>query len=220
MGILWVFLGWGTLYAQENLTAYWQPSAALNYPVSETYSHNFALQNRNYIFDNEETQLSVRQVDLIHFSNLKVQDNQSIALGILYRFRETFDGGLNELRLTQQYNITSKPFVLRYGHRLRAEQRITLAKVIHRFRYRFAIDFPLKGEKLDVGEPYLVSNVESLLSAARAQRPQYDARFTLHMGWKLSELIKFQFGAEYRTEDIAQDLQHVLFFLSTLNVSL
>ncbi len=218
--MLWVCLGWGTLYAQENLTAYWQPSAAVNYAVSEIYSHNFSLQNRNYIFDDEETQLSVRQLDLVHFSNLKVQDNQSIALGVLYRFRETFYGGANELRLTQQYNITSKPFVVRYGHRLRTEQRITSVRVTHRFRYRFTLDLPLKGEKLDVGEPYLVSNMESLLSVAKEKQPQYDARFTLHLGWKLSEQMKLQLGVEYRTEDIAQDLQHVLFFLSALNVSL
>ncbi|MEM1259793.1 MAG: DUF2490 domain-containing protein [Bacteroidota bacterium] len=219
-GMLLVCLGLGSVRAQENLTAYWQPSVALNYTVSETYSHNFSLQNRNYIFDDEEAQLSIRQLDLVHFSNLKLQDNQSIALGILYRFRETFDGGANELRLTQQYNTTSKPFVVRYGHRLRTEQRITSERVTHRFRYRFTIDFPLNGEKLDVGEPYLVSNLESLLSVAKEKQPQYDARFTLHLGWKLSERIKLQFGAEYRTEDFGQDLQHVLFFLSALNVSL
>lgn len=217
---LLVFLGWGQIVAQENLTGYWQPSIAVNYGVTETYSHNFSVQNRNYVYNDERSQLSVRQLDFVHFSNLKLQDNQSIALGILYRFRETFDGGANELRLTQQYNITSKPFVIRYGHRLRSEQRITSVRVTHRFRYRFTVDFPLRGEKLDVGEPYLVTNLESLLSTAKEKQPQYDARLTMHLGWKLSERIKFQFGAEYRTEDFAQDLEHVLFFLSTLNVSL
>ena len=208
------------LHSQENLTAYWQPSIAINYKVTETYSHNFSAQNRNYVFDNEETQLSARQLDFTHFSNLQLRDNQSIALGILYRFREAFDGGASELRLTQQYNITSKPLVVRYGQRFRAEQRITSVRTIHRFRYRFTIDLPLRGEKLDIGEPYFVANVESLLSLAKGKQSQYDARFTTHLGWKLSEHTKLQFGTEYRTEDFAQDLQHVLFFLSTLNVSL
>lgn len=218
--MVWVCLGWVSLHAQEKLTVYWQPSAAVNYDVSESYSHHFSLQNRNYVFDNEQTQLSTRQVDLVHFSNINVRDNQSIALGLLYRFRETFDGGSNELRLTQQYNITSKPFAIRFGHRLRAEQRISSARTTHRFRYRFAVDFPLKGEKLDIGEPYLVSNLESLFSFAKEKQPQYDARFALHLGWKLSQHIKLQFGAEYRKEDIAQDVQQLLFFLSALNMSL
>ena len=211
-----VFLG----QTQENLTAYWQPSLAINYGVTETYSHNFSLQNRNYVFDDEALQLSVRQLDLVHFSNLQLQDNQSIAFGILYRFREAFDHGTNELRLTQQYNITSKPFVVRYGQRWRTEQRITRARTTHRFRYRFSLDFPLQGEKLDVGEPYFVGNAESLLSIANGTLPQYDARLTLNLGWRVSDTSKFQFGVEYRTEDFSQDLQHVLFFLSTFNVSL
>ena len=213
-------LSFGIVMAQENLTGYWQPAVALNYKVTETYMHNFSIQKRNYVFDDEEVQLNIRQLDFVHFSNLKLQDNQSIALGILYRFRETFDGGSNELRLTQQYNITSKPFVVRYGHRVRAEQRITSNRTTHRFRYRFTLDFPLQGEKLDIGEPYFVTNIESLLSVARESLPQYDLRFTAHLGWKLSDRTKVQFGTEYRTEDFTEGLEHVLFFLSTLNLSL
>lgn len=208
------------LHSQENLTAYWQPSFAINYKVNETYSHNFSVQNRNYVFDNEEAQLSARQVDFAHFSNLQLQDNQSIALGIRYRFREAFDGGANELRLTQQYNITSKPLVVRYGQRFRTEQRITSIRTTHRFRYRFSVDFPLRGEILDIGEPYLVANAESLLSVASKKQAQYDVRITLNFGWKLSNRSKFQIGTEYRTEDFSQNLQHVLFLLSTLNISL
>jgi hypothetical protein len=209
-----------SLCSQENLTAYWQPSFAVNYKVTEIYAHNFSVQNRNYVFNDEEGQLSIRQLDFTHFSNIQLQDNQSMAFGILYRFRETFDGGANELRLTQQYNITSKPLVVRYGQRFRAEQRITSVRTTHRFRYRFSLDFPLQGEKLDVGEPYLVANAESLLSVASERQPQYDARITFNLGWKLSDRSKFQIGMEYRTEGFSQNLQHVLFLLSTVNISL
>lgn len=207
-------------FSQDNLTAYWQPSFAINYKVTETYSHNFSLRNRNYIYDDEKTQLSVRQLDLNHFSNVKLQDNQSVAFGLMYRVRESFDGGADELRLTQQYNITSKPLTVRYGQRFRLEQRITSITTTHRFRYRFSIDFPLQGEKLDVGEPYLVTNAESLLSIAKTIQPQYDVRLTLNLGWKMSDASKLQFGLEYRSEDFNQELEHVLFFLSTLNISL
>ena len=206
--------------SQENLTGYWQPSIAVNYQIASGYSHNFSIQNRNYIYNDESSQLEIRQLDITHFSNYKLQDNQSIALGMLYRLRDTFDGGNNEVRLTQQYNIQSKPYVVRYGHRFRTEQRITSIKTTHRFRYRFSIDFPLQGEKLDVGEPYLVTNLESLLSLAKTQRPQYATRVTVNFGWKLSEKIKVQIGSEYRSEDLSQNLEHVVFLLSTLNISL
>lgn len=218
--LLFFFATLTSTLAQENLTGYWQPSIAVNYKVTETYTHNFSIQNRNYTFDDEEWQLNVRQLDFVHFSNLQVQDNQSVALGILYRIRETFDGGANEVRLTQQYNLQSKPNVIRFGHRLRTEQRITTAVTTHRFRYRFSLDFPLKGEQLDVGEPYVVGNFENLLSLAKETSPQYDSRLTLNLGWKLSHKTKFQIGTEYRIEDYAQNLQHVLFLLSTFNISL
>ncbi|GMN09809.1 hypothetical protein MTsPCn9_18520 [Croceitalea sp. MTPC9] len=206
--------------AQENFTAYWQPSIAVNYDVTSRYSNNFSIQNRNYIYDNETTEFSIRQIDVSHYSNLRIRDNQSVAFGILYRFRENFDGGNNELRLTQQYNLQYKPYVVRYGHRLRSEQRVTSSKTTHRFRYRFSLDFPLQGEKLDIGEPYFVGNFENLLSATKEQEPQYDVRLTLNFGWKLSEKTKLQVGSEYRLEDYSQDLEQVLFFLSTLNISL
>lgn len=211
------FLG---LHAQDNFTGYWQPSIALNYKVFGSYSHNFSVQNRNFIYNEGSTQLSVRQIDAVHFSNYRIQDNQSFAFGILYRTRNTFDGGNNELRLTQQYNFQSRPYVIRYGHRVRSEQRITTSKTVHRFRYRFSADFPLQGEKLDVGEPYLVGNFENLLSVAKMAQPQYDTRLTLNLGWQLTEQTKFQIGTEYRLEDYSQNLEQVLFLLTTLNISL
>lgn len=209
-----------SLMAQENFTGYWQSSIALNYEVSGGYSHNFSIQNRNYIYNNESLQLNVRQVDFVHFSNYKIEDNQSLALGILYRSRNIFDGGTNEVRLTQQYNLQSKPYVIRYGHRLRSEQRLNQHITIHRFRYRFSLDFPLQGEKLDVGEPYFVGNLESLLSVAKMKQPQYDTRLTINFGWQLTNNTKLQIGSEYRLEDFNQNLEHVFFFLSTLNFSL
>mgnify|MGYP003128786697 FL=1 len=206
---------------QENLTGYWQPQIAINYPVSGSYSHNFSIANRNYIFDNEEFTLKGRQLDVVHFSNLKVRDNQSIALGVQYRFRSNFENRENELRLTQQYNITNQPFAIRYGHRFRTEQRITNSLTTHRFRYRFALDFPLVGEKLDVGEPYFVGSLENLLSVAKYNAPQYDARLSGQVGWQLNGGIKFQVGVEYRMEDYSAGVpQHILFLLTSAQISL
>lgn len=208
------------LLSQDNFTAYWQPAIALNYRVLGDYSHNFSIQNRNFIYNDESSQLRVRQIDFTHFSNYKLQDNQSISFGVLYRSRNPFDDGSNELRLTQQYTIQSRPYVIRYGQRFRTEQRITSIRTVHRFRYRFSIDFPLQGEKLDVGEAYLVGNLETLMSLAQMQQPQYDTRFTINFGWQLTTKTKLQLGSEYRLEDFSQGLERVLFFLSTLNISI
>ncbi len=204
----------------QDFTGYLQPKIALNYKVNPFYSQNFSVQNRSYYYRNKETTLAIRQIDVVHFSNYKIMDNQSVALGVQYRFKEAFEGKENELRFTQQYNFTKRPFSLRYGHRFRTEQRITASNFIHRFRYRFSLDFPLKGERLDVGETYLVSNWESLLSAGKKINPEYDQRLTLQLGWFLSDTFKLQVGTEYRLEDATEDQHHILFFLSTLNISI
>lgn len=203
------------LSAQKNLTAYWQPEVAVNYKINGFYSHNFSIANRNYAFSDESFRLKTRQIDVAHFSTWKTTDNQSIALGIQYRFRNNFEHKENELRFTQQYNITKSPNAIRFGHRLRSEQRITHSVTVFRFRYRFAMDFPLVGEKLDIGEPYFVSSIENLWSVANTSQPQYDIRLTSQIGWKLDKNFKLQLGLEYRMENYTVHVPQNLLFLYT-----
>ncbi len=209
------------IQAQENLTIYLEPQTSFNYKVAGNYHHNFAFSNRSYLFRNENFQLKVRQLDIVHFSSLKIRDNQSIGFGIQYRFREAFENDRsNELRLTQQYNITHKYRNLRFGDRFRAEQRFTQSATVHRFRYRLALDFPLQGVQLDIGEPYFIVSTESLLSVAKGSKPEYDQRVTAHLGWLLSPKTKLQLGSEYRFENYTQNTENVLFFLTGLILSL
>lgn len=209
------------LWSQEKFTGYLEPSIALNYKVATNYSHNFSIANRSYFFNENNYQFKARQIDVAHFSELKINTTQSIAFGIQYRFRDTFEPGKeNELRLTQQYNNTFKSRSIRFGNRFRSEQRIQPSITTHRFRYRFAADLPLEGEKLDVGETYLVASTESLLSVAKATKPSYDQRFTTNIGYFLSEKTKIQVGIEYRLENYNQETEQVFFISSSLILAL
>ena len=209
------------LKAQENFTGLLQPKVALNYKVVENYNHNFSIAQRIFFFQNEAFDISTRQIDLIHFSNLTIGFNQSIAFGIQYRFRENFESTRqNELRFTQQYNITHKARHWRYGHRFRAQQRITQEVTVHRFRYRLAIDIPLKGEQLDIGEPYFVTNTEALLSIAKSRLPQYDQRFTANVGWLIAKKTKLEAGLQYRIEDYTHETRFEFFLLTNLILAL
>lgn len=76
------------------------------------------------------------------------------------------------------------------------------------------------GEKLDVGEPYLVISTESLLSVGRSITPEYDQRITPKLGWVLTPTTKFQIGGEYRAENYTTKVENVLFFLTELVLSL
>ena len=207
--------------AQKKFTGYFEPSFALNYEVTTNYSHNFSLTNRTYFFNEEAYVFKARQLDFSHFSNLKVSGKKSMSFGIQYRFRTNFEPDKeNELRLIQQYNFTTKTSIIRFGHRFRSEQRIQPSLTIFRFRYRFAMDLPLQGEKLDLGEAYLIASTESLLSASSANKPSYDQRFSTQLGFKLSEAYKLQMGIEYRTENFNNHLEQVFFLNSAFILTL
>lgn len=219
--LLALLVNFGSLLAQERFTGYWEPKVSVDYTVSGRYSHNFFLTNRNYLVDQGDLLLKVRQLELGHYSNLKVQDNQSIALGLQYRLRNPFDGGDDQFRITQQYSINHRPFALRFGHRFRAEQHLYPDRTLHRFRYRLAVDFPLEGLEVDPGEPYLVGSLEQLWSVARGNSPQYDARLVGQVGWNLDQGLKLQLGLEYRLEEYASDLpRSVLLVLTSAQISL
>ena len=209
------FLYCNTAWSQENITGFFQPKISVNSKVTKLYTLNFSLAQRNFIYNDSDIQFKTRQLDLVHFSKLKIKDNQSIALGIQYRFRKLFESNSpNELRLSQQFNTTHKTRVNRYGHRLRSEQRITSEATIHRFRYRFTLDFPLQGQQLDIGEAYFIGNTESLLSVSKNTTPEYDQRFTVQIGWLLPNTSKIQTGLQYRFENYTQKTEHI-FLLST-----
>ncbi len=208
-------------WGQDNLTGFWEPVIALNYKVKDNYKHNFSLAKRSFIYLGSDVQLTTRQLDLVHFSDFKIKDNADIAFGVQYRLRENFDTtGSNELRLSQQYNITKRTGKLRLGNRIRTEQRITKKPTIHRFRYRFAIDFPLQGEVLDIGESYAVLSVESLLSVGRASQPEYDQRLDAQIGWLLNNNTKIQVGTQWRAENYTQETEYIFFISSALVLSL
>ncbi len=210
-----------SLAGQDRFISYWQPSIALNYKVSPNYYHNFTAVNRNYLYRDGNTQLDVRHLDLSHFSNLKIGSSQSLGFGLQYRFRKTFETDKNnEVRFTQQYNIVNKVLVLRLGHRLISEQRFFPDFTVHRFRYRFVVDRPLLGEKLDTGEPYVVAAAETLLSAATGFKPQFDQRLSGQIGWLLTVRSKIQAGLEYRLEDFGNQGVHILFINTALVLTL
>lgn len=213
----------GTTYArsQNSTTAYWEPKVAINYKATPLLKQNFSLSNRNYTFHNNKSQLTIRQIEITHFSSLTLDPYKSIGIGIQYQFREAFESNKeNELRFTQQFNITKKTRIARIGNRFRIEQHIQPSNFVHRFRYRFAVDIPLKGLKMDIGEPYLVATTESLLSIGKNIKPMYDQRITSQIGWSISQHLKAQLGIQFRMENYTENTEHIFFFLNSLVISL
>lgn len=202
-------------YAQNNFTSLGESAFAINHTVSKTYSMNFALRSRYFLYKNKNFQYQQQQIDIYHFSTIKLNFNHKLSFGIYYRNRDRFETGTNELRLTQQFNFTKQKLGVRYGHRIRAEQRIIDNKTIFRQRYRFAVDFPLNGEKLDIGEAYLVSATEGLLSLSKTDKPETDIRISSQIGWQISQKLKLQTGLEHRLEAFNLKAKNNLYILSS-----
>ena len=203
------------LSGQSEFEGLGESSFAVNKQVSSDYKFNFSLRSRYYFYQDKGFNFNNRQIDLVHFSTLNLDYNHSLSFGVQYRFRESIDGESDELRLTQQFNYTKKDGALRYGHRLRFEQRLLDQLTIFRGRYRFALDLPLNGEKLDVGEGYLVSAMEGLISVGKQIKPELDHRTTVQIGWLISETLKLQFGVEYRFEAFNIATEEKLFILTS-----
>ncbi|MBC2843576.1 DUF2490 domain-containing protein [Winogradskyella flava] len=211
---LFYFLGW-SLFSQNDFESLGETEIALNHQLSSDYKFNFSVRSRYYLYQDDTFNFENRQLDVVHFSTLNLDYNHSLSLGVQYRVRESIDGGSNELRLTQQFNYIKKNLALRFGHRIRFEQRILEDFTILRSRYRFAMDFPLNGEKLDIGESYLVASMEALLSASKNMKPELDHRTTAQLGWLFSEKLKFQLGLEYRFEAFNIETEEKLFLLTS-----
>jgi hypothetical protein len=198
-------------YAQNEFASLGETAFAVNHKFSDSYSGNFALRSRYFIFQNERFNFNNRQLDLVHFSTYHLDYRRSLSFGIQYRFREIIDGNSDELRLTQQFNTTKRPQAVRFGHRFRTEERIFKDFTIFRTRYRFAVDLPLNGARLDVGEAYFIASLEGLLSLGTQQKPEIDQRTTAHIGYLFSEALKLQLGLEYRLEAFNIMTEELLF---------
>ena len=200
---------------QSDFESLSESAFAINHKVSSKYKMNFALKSRAYIYRDSEFTYEQRQLDLMHFSTFPLNYNHSLSLGIQYRNRDWFDDKSNELRLTQQFNVTKKRLAKRFGHRVRFEQRILDNVTVFRMRYRFAIDFPLNGEKLDLRETYFVGSLELLNSVNKLSAPEVDQRTTIQIGWLFSKDLKLQAGLEYRFEALNIDAEQKLFILTS-----
>lgn len=206
---------------QGDLTGFWEPEVSVDYTVFQDYSHSNSFSSRLFVYEEPDFTLRARQLEISHFSDLRVRSNKSIALGILYRFRDAFEPGEgNELRLTEQFNQTGEWGTFRTGHRLRLEQRFKDPYIEHRLRYRFALDTPLSGQELNRNEAYLIVNTETLLTLGRGNKPEYDQRFETTIGWWAAEKMKIEMGLQYRMDDFTRQVGHVLFFLSAIELSL
>ena len=205
--------------AQEKFATYFEPSLELSYQISPNYSHSFGVENRNIVYRQGEFDYYVKQIDLSHRSDFQIHPDYTLGLGLQYRIEQAFDRDEeNEFRLHEQVVYTPHNSNYNIKHRFKVEQRFYAIETKHRIRYKLAYTFPLSEEKKS--QPYLKADTESLLELGKSQKPEFEQRLGVGMGWSINSKTTLEVGAEYQLEDYTQDLIHELFLLVNLGITL
>lgn len=200
--------------SQDNFDFLGESTLSIGSKLSKTYSMDFVFRSR-YFLHKEVFQYEQQQVDVFHFSNFRLNAAKKLSFGLYYRNRDWFKSGSDELRFLQELNASKQKTGFKLAHRLRLEQRIFDTFSVLRPRYRFAIDLPLNGNTLDVGEAYFVGSTEALVSVSKEHTPLLDQRFTSLFGWLVSKNVKLQSGLEYRWESFNTKANNFLFFATS-----
>lgn len=193
---------------------------AIRHSFSNSHNANFELSSRAFMYTEDETVYRLQQLQLSHFSTYKLDLKQSVALGLMYRNRDAFEDSSNEIRLTQQYNYKTISRTFRLGHRFRSEQRFYDDFTAFRFRYRLAIDVPLQGLKLDVGETYLVVTNEGLFTTTKVRKPEIGYRISPSLGILVSKDLNIEFGLELRLSELNIKTEESVFLNTSVEFSL
>lgn len=217
--VLLTFVYWTASHSQSDFSAFFEPAVELSYQVSSTYSHSFAIENRNVIYRDHKLEYTVKQIDISHFSEYQWNASNTLGLGVQYRMESTFDTDEeNELRLQQQVVYTPETLNIKVSHRFRTEQRLYASVTKHRFRYQLGYAIPLAQKH--PFQPYIKVETESLLEVAKTQKPELEQRFGVGFGWLLSPKTTLKLGVEYQLADYVQDLNHELFLLAEFGIKL
>lgn len=203
--------------AQENFISFFEPEIEINYTINEAYKHSFGIENRNFIYKNYDLRYSVKQIDVSHFSEFTIKENQFIGLGIQYRFEESFNKTEeNELRFMQEWEWGNQLGNFNIKNRLRNEQRLYASTIKYRLRYELGLKFWLLASQ----ETYLKTETETLFELAKTQKPELEQRVTVLYGFRLLPKTALELGAQYRLADYTQNLGYELFMVLGLEISL
>ncbi len=195
-----------TSIAQSNFAVLNEPYLEFNSTISNKYSLNFSLKERQFIYENKALQFKHRHIDFGHFSLLKLKNNASFGIGILYRSIGNFDNISNEFRVTEQFLIKGN----KYNHRLRLDQRYLNTLTIHRFRYKLSKKLFLNSKKASI----TLAN-EALFSLCKASL-KLENRIAMVFAYKSSENLEFSLGLEHRLYNYNHKASHTFVMLPSL----
>lgn len=177
------------IIAQSNFDTGFLPKVVVSKKFSTAIKWVNSLESRTIVYD-DKYQFSHSLIDLSSIISFKTNLNQSFNFGYILRFR----GQETIHRTFEHYNFIHVASSLKFGHRIAFEQFYQSQKNVRfRARYRFSLEKPLNGERVDVKEFYLKVGNEYLHDFSNLE-----IRFMPYLGYKVSNTDRVEFGADYR----------------------
>lgn len=196
----------------------WEPEFSFTWKPEGRWAYNATFSGRNIWMEGSEQlaeSYNWAHLEARLFATYELFGGNNVGGGYQYRTTDPFEAESGyEHRLMQQYAFITYTEARRFGHRIRSEQRIRERGTLQRFRYRLSYDFPLQGQQLDPGEPYMILSNEVLWSLAR-EVSELDNRVFVGIGWALSRKRKIETGLQFRVEALNTNEPENIFQLIT-----
>lgn len=199
--LLFICVSCFALKAQSRVAVGWLPEISVSHRWSDKWRLTGQLESMQRMWQKDEGGLLVYdyryvRTDATLALSYRLDPSWSLAVGNLARFT----GDDFVYRTLQQISYSTRG-QLRLGHRLRTDQTFAPDQnTRYRFRYRFSMEVPLKGESLNDKEWYLISSVEQLLGLQDAKW-QWEQRLSTGFGYYINGKNKIEIGFDYRLDD-------------------
>lgn len=210
-----VIPGSGFLHSQNPHQFYYENEFNLEIPTSTAWAFEVGFANRGMLMERVEgEQISGYQHDHIEFNQFTLYSTSrdlTLALGLRYRLRETFDPEeKDEFRIIQQLEYEHPLSTMDLEHRVRIEQRFREA-TFFRTRYELEGSYPLN-DYLEIG-----AATEALYAVSPSLKPEAEQRFSIRFINSSLDKLGIELVFQYRMENYARDLENEYFVITELN---
>jgi hypothetical protein len=204
------FWGWCASAVGQSVESVWEPAVS----VTQTLTEHHSLTAQLSAFRSPE---HVERAEGSLFVNRRITVRTTLSTGYLLRVGTPFEATRRiENRITGQVTHSFSSGIHQVSYRGRLEWRMRESGDAMRIRLRASVRSPLRGERLDPGEPYLLLQNEVLgtrnMDSASGSA---DNRISAHLGWLLRNRQRIEFGIQHRWEDLGQPGDTHVLLLST-----
>ncbi len=197
--LFFIFFNSFLTFAQVETSVGLLPSLNFNQKLSNIYDLNLKIESRHLLFEkvpNQTNKLKYNYslTDISLIAGKKIGLSNKILFGGLTRV----EPNSFSIRTIQQLVLQNKIAHLRIAHRIGSDQTFSATESSEfRFRYRFTLEIPLSGRKVDEREFYFKNNMEIINSF---QKKEYDIEFRIvpFIGYVIDKKHKIEFGIDNR----------------------